>query len=233
MKTMNVVSGHGACGQSGTEQVPLSTLWVDNTKHVVSRGLMSISQENETLRCSPGAEHNQNQHHCRDEMDQVKFFNKSEKSGLNRMGPDERRDAYVAWSASRRSPGARPLKICQKCSVLGDLDHKCTMPEGAMSENLMKGEAWVGDAVLGLDIKMLLKEGNTVDDARYQSLVKGSYLSKYMKGLGGDYTGLSDHSVASRFECEYKGEFRKRFIVAHFGESGWIKLKEEWGKWIP
>ncbi|GFM95187.1 hypothetical protein MMARV_C057P1 [viral metagenome] len=156
----------------------------------------------------------------------TRFLNRREKTEVNRLPVDKSREAFEKFASAGGSPGAVERIFCEYCRCAAETAHPCTY--SLDSEKSMMPGAWIGDAVLLLDLRLLCSTEERVDNNKVQMLSKASTLKAFLCTKLEDVEGKSDHWVSSKMEVDYIGKYREEFITLHFGAEGWARLKERW-----
>nr|UPO24959.1 hypothetical protein [Diaporthe pseudophoenicicola chrysovirus 1] len=164
-------------------------------------------------------------------MAALRYCNKRQKAEINKSDQSERAEAFRRLPEIWCVAGAVRRQFCDRCHLVADLDHKCSHVEH--TEEKMKAPAWEGDAVLALDIKLLLLDRGGVDANKFSELTNNDTLAKFMKQLKSYPDNASPHAIGSEFEMDYVRVYREGYIKENFGPAGWELLKKRWGELSP
>lgn len=125
--------------------------------------------------------------------------------------------------------------VCKFTVVLEGHVDRCRQPRENGKWKQIEKDAWIGDTVHRLDVQLGLIMCGVSDGmlgGEMSELVSSMQQAKYWHSLNdttnlAQPSGSSDHSVATAFECNYKGTFRTRYLRTVFPEHSETIL-EKW-----
>jgi len=149
-----------------------------------------------------------------------RWLNRREKAYLNKIDASERMDKFYQWEG--KSDGSTLRVFCTICKFVSEKDHVCSQSgSGDADTGQAKDheEAWLGDGLLALDVRVLIQSQiGRIDAGRFVRLTSNAALKAYLRSEGVNLPNTaSEARYGTMFESQYRGEFRRRFLENHFG----------------
>lgn len=145
---------------------------------------------------------------------------------INNKSGDQRFTLFDEWIG--KSEGAVARTWCNACMLVVDIGHGCPLNPfsdrvevSGLIEMQHDTTDWVGDALLGLDVRIGLSiTKREIANASHSSITCNEGLKKYLIMLGVRlHENASDSRYGTQFEKWYSGDFREKFLIYTFGEK--------------
>lgn len=157
-------------------------------------------------------------------MKEMKRLTNKVKAFINKLQtPEERQVAFK--NVEEDTKAGTPRLFCRLCNLVSQSGHVCSNLEVKIPTDKA---AWLGDALLELDIRVLISKRHTQAEMGAEAVkyTSGDGQKEYLQKLGIDLPGRNVKSYATVFEQRYAGKFRETYLTALFGAGAVDEIAE-------